>query len=342
MAGTLTLKNIQALRLFAALLVFVQHAYFFSSQLVGDQAMEFRKLNLGGTGVYIFFIISGFVMALQTEKTSTSFASHRIARIYPAYFLALALSTLMFFLFSSYRPSFTGIASLLLFPTGTLNSTFQVPYWTLVYEMFFYALILLLMTLTRARPSMINLALLLWLVAIFGASHYGVKVNIPSPDYTSIFLSPLNIYFITGFFLARFCLSTNHTAARLAFLLIAIELVLNGEVRYTLSVAVFGALAIVLITQLKPLPNFLNALGDYSYGIYLLHLPIIFCLYLALKPAGASFATSLVLMAVVVLPVAIGFGKFEHWLYQKKLRPAVDGFLSRKSASQILQPLEQP
>lgn len=342
MTGTLTLKNIQALRFFAAALVFIQHAYFFSSQVAGDQAMEFRKLNIGGLGVYIFFIISGFVMALQTEKAPATFASHRLGRIYPGYLLALIASTLIFFLFSSYSPSFTGIASLLLLPTGTLNSTFQVPYWTLVYEMSFYALLLVLMTVTRARPVLINSALLLWLVTIFMANHSGVKVNFISPDSTTILMSPLNIYFITGYFLARFCLSTNQAAARLAFLLIALELVFNTELRYTLSVAVFGALAIVLLTQLKPLPNALNALGDYSYGIYLLHLPIIFCLYLALKPAGAGFATALTLMVIVALPVSIAFGKFEYWLYQQKIRPAIDRFLSRKTAPQLAQPLEQP
>lgn len=341
MTGTLTLKNIQALRFFAAVLVFIQHAYFFSSQVGGDQAMEFRKLNIGGLGVYIFFIISGFVMALQTEKPPATFASHRLGRIYPGYFLALIASTLIFFLFSSYSPSFTGIASLLLFPTGTLNSSFQVPYWTLIYEMTFYALLLILMFLTRARRALIDSALLLWLVAIFIANHCGVKVNLISPNVTSIFMSTLNIYFITGFFLARFCLSDNQVA-RLTFLLIALELVFNAELRYALSVAVLGALAIVLIMQLKPLPDFSNALGNYSYGIYLLHLPIIFCLYLALRSANAGFATSLILMVVVALPVSIAFGKFEYWLYQNKIRPAADRFLSPKTAQQLSQPLEQP
>lgn len=342
MAGNPTLKNIQALRLLAAALVFLQYAYFFASQTVGDNAIEFRKFNLGGLGVYIFFIISGFVIALQTEKKSEAFAGHRLARIYPAYFIALVVSTAIFYLFSDFRPSFSDVASLLLLPTGTLNSSFQIPYWTLIYEMYFYTLILLLMALTRARPSLINAALLLWLVSIITASHNGIKVNLPSPDYLSIFLSPLNIYFITGFFLARFSLSGNQTAARLAFLVVGFELVFYAELRYILSICVFGAMVLIFITQLKPLPAVLNRLGDYSYGIYLLHLPIIYCLYLALKSAGASFTTSLLVMTVVALPIAIGFGKFEYWLYQKKIRPAVDRFLSRKASPQLNQPLEQP
>lgn len=343
MERTLTLKNIQALRLFAAALVFLQHAYVLSSQVVGEPALDFRKFNFGGLGVYIFFIISGFVIALQTEKKSAVFASHRLARIYPAYLIALLISTAIFYLFSDHRPSLTGIASLLLFPSGTLNSTFQIPYWTLIYEMFFYTLILLLMTLTRARPSLINASLLVWLISILIASHNGVKVNLSSPDYISIFLSPLNIYFITGYFLARLSLSRNEVAAYLGFLSMGIELVLyNTDMRYLLCVSTVGAMVIVFAIQAKPLPKILNRLGDYSYGIYLLHLPIIYCLYLALKTSGASFSTSLLLMTMVALPISIAFGKFEYWFYQQKIRPWVDRFLSRSTTPQLKQPLEQP
>lgn len=342
MAGTLTLKNIQSLRLFAAALVFLQQAYFFSSQVVNEPALDFRKFNFGGLGVYIFFTISGFVIALQTEKKTTVFASHRLARIYPAYFIALLLSTAIFYLFSDHRPSLTGVASLLLFPSGTLNNTFQIPYWTLIYEMFFYTLILLLMMLTRARPALINAALLLWLVSIIVASHNGVKVNILSPDHTSIPLSPLNVFFITGYFLARLTFSRNEVAAYLGFLLIGAELVLHTEMRYFLSASIVGAMVIIFAIRVKPLPKALNHLGDYSYGLYLLHLPIIYCLYLVLKTSGASFSTSLLLMTIVALPISIAFGRFEYWFYQQKIRPLVDRFLSRSTTPQLKQPLEQP
>ncbi|MGN8344559.1 acyltransferase family protein [Pseudomonas sp. SMV71] len=342
MIGTSTLKNIQALRLFAAALVFLQHAYFFSSQVIGDAALDFRKFNFGGVGVYVFFIISGFVIALQTDKKPKLFASHRLARIYPAYCIALITSTAIFYLFSTHRPALSNWASLLLFPSGSLNDSFQVPYWTLIYEMFFYTFIVLLMLLTRARAPLMNAALLLWLASILVAGHNGVSISLPSPDYTTIFLSPLNIFFITGYFLARLTLSPHKTSAYMGFLLIGAESIFFAESRYLLSTSLVGAMLILFAIQLKPFPKLLTILGDYSYGIYLLHLPIIYCLYLALKASGATFHTSLLLMTLVALPTSIAFGKFEYWLYQQKIRPMVDRLLSHHTTPQLKQPLEQP
>ncbi len=343
MPPSINLKNIQVLRWLAAALVFFHHAVYFSGQLNNEELLDFRRLGLGTLGVYLFFIISGFVIALQTDKKPSLFAAHRVARIYPAFFIAAALASLIFFLFSNYRPTLTnGTLSMLLIPAGSLNSTFQIPYWALIYEVFFYGLVLLMMLAFKSKTQLINIAIFSWLLVILGFAHAGVKTSIAMPTVYEMFISTLNIYFIAGFFLSRVFFSPNTKISYAAFFILAVEGTLFPEMRYTMTVCSLGAAAIIWFVRLPTLPAFLIKLGDYSYGIYLIHLPVIYCLYLALKPQGMSFDTSLAIMITVALPAAFLFGKFEYWLYQTKIRPVVDQFLTRQDQPQLNQSLEQP
>ncbi|MDD1005320.1 acyltransferase family protein [Pseudomonas sp. TNT2022 ID642] len=337
------LKNIQALRWLAALLVFVQHAVYFSGQINNDSIQEFLRLSFGSIGVFVFFIISGFVIALQTDKKPSLFAAHRLARIYPAFFIAAIVASLIFFLFSNYRPVLnSGTLSMLLIPVGSLNGTFQIPYWTLIYEVFFYALVLLAMIAFKARPQLLNIAMFAWLLVILGFSNAGIKTSVAMPTLSEIVISTLNIYFIVGFFLSRLLFSPTSRIAYAALFAMALEAVYFPELRYTAIICTMGAIAILSLVRLPALPAFLIKLGDYSYGIYLMHMPVIFCLFLALKPHGVDFYTSIAIMTVIALPAAILFGKFEYWFYQTKIRPAVDKFLTRPNPLHQNQPLEQP
>ncbi|MFC4860142.1 acyltransferase family protein [Pseudomonas sp. MAHUQ-62] len=336
------LENIQALRWIAAALVFIQHSVYFSGLTIGDQMLSFRGFNLGGTGVFIFFIISGFVIALQTNKRPAQFLLHRIFRIYPGYIAALIFSTAILFLFSDYRPTFsTPSLSMLLIPIGSLNSSFQIPYWTLIYEMFFYSLVLLLMIVHRSNTRLIDASILIWMLGILTSIYLGTKIDTAKPDIGEIFLSPLNIYFICGFFLSRAFFSKKPNLAYLALFLISATGCYFTQMRYQVTVCAFGVAAIIFAVKLQPLPKLLNNLGDYSYGIYLAHLPVIYCIYLALKDSGTGFAATLALMIISALPAAIFFGRMEHWLYKGRIRPVVDSLFEKKNNSSLRPSLER-
>ncbi|UCO97922.1 acyltransferase [Metapseudomonas lalkuanensis] len=337
-----TLENIQALRWIAAALVFIQHSVYFAGMTVGDQMLSFRGLNLGGIGVYIFFIISGFVIALQTNKNPAHFLMHRVFRIYPGYLVAIIFSTTVFFLFSAYRPTFSiPSVSMLLIPTGSLNSSFQIPYWTLIYEMFFYALVLLLMIVHRNRSKFIDASIFIWMLGIITSMYVGTKIDMPKPGPSEILVSPLNLYFICGFFLSRIFFSKNPGLAYLALFLMAAAGCFILSMRYQATISAMGIAAIVMAVKSKPLPNLLNKLGDYSYGIYLAHLPVIYCIHLALKDSGTSFAGALALMTVAALPAAILFGRIEHGLYKGRIRPAVDRLFEKKISAPMSPSLEK-
>ena len=329
-----TLQNIQSLRWLAAALVFMQHAVFFSGQTIGESMMAFRTFNFGGIGVYIFFIISGFVIALQTEKSCLQFLMHRAFRIYPTYLITIALAFIVFYLFSNHKPTIDDFsASMFLVPTGTLNSTLQIPYWTLIYEIFFYCLILFLMVLFNKKQVLIDVSILAWLAAIIVATQTGTSINVNAPSLQEILFSPLNSYFICGFFLSRVLMSNNHKIAFCGLMILAVSGCLFVAMRYPTAICAMGIGAIVFSIKSKPFPKLINNLGDYSYGIYLLHLPIIYCLFLALKGPDANFSLSLFTMLIVALPLSIAFGMLEHWIYKNHIRPAVDRFVAQRAGS---------
>jgi peptidoglycan/LPS O-acetylase OafA/YrhL len=88
-------KNLNGIRFFAAALVLIHHAFFFTSSFYprGPFLETFMK-NAGRLGVNIFFILSGFLISyfLLVEKDGTKDVSYRtfylkrILRIWPLYF----------------------------------------------------------------------------------------------------------------------------------------------------------------------------------------------------------------------------------------------------------------
>ncbi|WP_322843643.1 acyltransferase [Pseudomonas sp. B33.4] len=331
MNGSHNLQNIQFLRFIAAILVVAQHAVYFSSLATDTPASKFLSWGFGDLGVFVFFVISGFVIAMQTDRKPAQFMLHRILRIYPGYIAAIIFSTTVLVIFSGYRPSLTDTSmSIFLIPTGSLNVSFQVPYWTLIYEMFFYALILMLMTVFRGHKNLIDSAVFLWLLVMIFQTAQGVTFNVAMPTLAEIPLSPLNIYFIAGFFLSRILLSEKQGLALFALFLIAVSSIFIPAMKGPLSTCALTIVAIIWAIKSAPLPKFLNNLGDYSYGIYLAHLPIIYCVYWAVKDTDTNISTSILWMVIAALPIAILFGKIEHQLYRTKIRPGIDNFIGKR------------
>src|SRR3954462_13010633 len=85
--------ELQWLRGIAAILVVFYHAAIFQETIYNrpETAAVFNGV-FGWYGVAIFFSISGFLMAnLIQRQNPFQFLLHRIVRIYPMYFIAIAL-----------------------------------------------------------------------------------------------------------------------------------------------------------------------------------------------------------------------------------------------------------
>ena len=94
-------QTIQALRAVAALLVVVYHAFDMWDLRIGPGL----SWTNGAAGVDIFFVVSGFVMVVSSQRLLSqprgwlTFMRHRIVRIVPLYWLltTLKLALVVFF-----------------------------------------------------------------------------------------------------------------------------------------------------------------------------------------------------------------------------------------------------
>ncbi|HEY4290084.1 MAG TPA: acyltransferase [Puia sp.] len=135
------LIELDSLRGIAAISVLVFHY----AGLAGFSSLLFK---VGVTGVDLFFMISGFVILMSLENTSTvrEFIISRLSRLYPSYIVIMGLTIGVIYLFGQQTmPSAkTVLANLTmmqpLFGAGYIDDS----YWTLTVEMQFYFLMLLL------------------------------------------------------------------------------------------------------------------------------------------------------------------------------------------------------
>ena len=221
------LNNIQNLRALAAYAVVAYHCLI--RFLHPADPLGRSYLDLPSGGVDLFFVISGFVMVHTTrdDETPAWFATKRIARIVPLYWLA----TFVVIALVVVRPwTFSGA---LLTPDSILASLFFVPHvdangqaypilgvgWTLNYEMMFYALFAMSLLLPRTYrlPGVIALISLVWLTA-----------NLSGDSLIAhVYANPILFEFAAGCVLAHALRGVNADHAFDSFIGLAIRLHMN-------------------------------------------------------------------------------------------------------------------
>lgn len=198
-------KNIQGLRAIAALMVVFAHSFsplvpmrYHWSPIIGA---------IGPTGVDLFFVISGFVVFLSADrlgkKAETTgmwrslreYVVRRVFRIYPVYWLAFALASLVLVM----------VPSAELFPPGMAQQPWWklalladqpnnriMPAWTLQFEMIFYTMCAVGILLFARR---IVAVLALWFAVVL----YVWVAEIYDP---SVFLATIVLEFAFGIVVA--------------------------------------------------------------------------------------------------------------------------------------------
>lgn len=139
------LLELDAMRGVAALMVVFFH-------FTVDREQSQSGFKLGITGVDLFFIISGFVIFLTVSNTKhwLDFLVSRFSRLYPAYWTAVSLTALSMGVMNYFSGESSG--NLVYETLGNLtmfNYYMKIPnldgsYWTLIIEMQFYILILVI------------------------------------------------------------------------------------------------------------------------------------------------------------------------------------------------------
>ena len=171
------LEGIQILRGYAAMLVVVTHLWS-----VGVISSTLRFSRIGGLGVDIFFVISGFIMCYSLKdrvlaSDSVQFLKKRVFRVYPIYLLVL-IPFLIQYLSQAKAPvdPLLIIGNLLLSPSFLGSPEYRMlvgPAWTLTYELFFYVLFAGAMFSARSKNRaiytvIVTIVLLVTLVNLFG------------------------------------------------------------------------------------------------------------------------------------------------------------------------------
>ncbi|HEX8215877.1 MAG TPA: acyltransferase [Allosphingosinicella sp.] len=147
------------LRLACAYAVLIFHLGWSSSggasveQLVGT-GVQFpgqQMLRHGSVGVPIFFVISGFVIAGSASRVKPlRFLRRRAERLYPAIFICAPITAMVWIAVG--RPvghtAALLVKSLLLIPVG---GWIDGPYWTLGVEVWFYALVFVIISVAGQR-----------------------------------------------------------------------------------------------------------------------------------------------------------------------------------------------
>ncbi|PUE08622.1 hypothetical protein B9Z51_06635 [Limnohabitans sp. T6-5] len=308
-------QTIQALRFIAAVSVALTHATFYIKTRI-DPGMTIWEV--GSQGVQIFFVISGFVMALssgaiinQPVKWS-QFIVRRLARIAPLYWLMnlVKLATLaMLPGFLLAKPDFQNIIlSLLFIPSRNENGIVETFYgvgWTLNFEMFFYLLVTIF--LYFKKPVIVYSALALGFFLSLGAFR---QEEWPAVTYL---FHPYLANFIWGLLIAKVASKIEMNRPFLGSLLIAISgyWIFINPIHPTMNLLgiqyaalVFGLLMLEFKSK-DNIPKFLLFGGEFSYSLYLTHAMVGPIAALLISKMGIhSITASLIFMLVIMLLVA--------------------------------------
>jgi exopolysaccharide production protein ExoZ len=319
------LLSLQAARGVAALMVLAYHA---SGYVAGSGLWPGSKLQHtfqgGFLGVQLFFVLSGFVILsahwkdLGRQSRLARFFSKRFFRIYPIYWVILAITFAQHH--HSYNPSdpkmnhWVILSSFLLVHVHSTNRLVDVS-WTLFHEIVFYAFFSLAILWRRVGLGIMAV----WLIGsvIFSSS--------PFERFLPEIFYPDHLLF--GFGMAAAWLLSRQwnlphrlvTAAGMGiFAGVALISISMGLPTYLKLIAGFGAAVLMLgaaaweRAEGLQIPRAAAFLGDASYSIYLVHLPVIWILAKLMKKVGIHhhFPQSVGFLFLALAALTFGIGTY--------------------------------
>jgi exopolysaccharide production protein ExoZ len=319
------LYSLQWLRFAAALAVAIYHGTGYLRIIKGDGTVDtFVPQWFGQLGVAIFFALSGFLMGgAMLRQDASQFLLHRVARIYPALiFATLCVYATIPFISLFPAPDWRVFTVI---PAGVGVQYPLSVEWTLLFEICFYVFLAAVIFFNqRDNIAPITVG---WLGIIL--AH-----NILAPDDPSKNLFPphmmpfigVNVAFGAGLLLSRTKLSLHPILAAI----IGFDIWLVPQAPFGITGARWG-LGIgsaVLVASLAGFSRWQtifgntfwghlgNKLGDYSYALYLVHVPIFRLVYTALPFKGWP-AFMLAMFAVFSASAALGEADIRTYRFLK-------------------------
>jgi peptidoglycan/LPS O-acetylase OafA/YrhL len=288
--------ELDGLRFFAFLLVFVHHHSLFS-------ALEIK----GWIGVDLFFVLSAFLFTklliaeyFKTQKISfIKFYLRRIFRIWPIYFLFIGFSVTLYFYLEGTLSRYIEmrIIGLLAFSDNILTAfsgwnplPYSVHLWTIAYEEQFYIFVPIIIyflvrsSLKTKLSFLISIYILFNIIRLFlianNANSTEIIVMLPFTRFESIFLGMVIGFNGFDFLLKKVSSSVLGLIGILFFVLLYMPPLINVSywiiVEYTF-VGISTSLILFSVLNNNFLRNLFSNkilvfLGKRSYGLYVYHL----------------------------------------------------------------------
>lgn len=299
-APKIRLQSLDIMRGLAALAVLLFHYSVILPRFAPAARPIPIAFEAGGYGVHLFFVVSGFVILMSLERSSASqFLISRFTRLYPVYWLACLLTFAV--LTSSHWITYSVSAGEFLINLTMMQSFVRVGavdgvYWSLAYELGFYAF---LFTALRLGGTRIVSILPHYMVA--GAALFSVAAPyIPHPLHLLLMLNQYADLFGCG--LALYLLRTRGFSLAQAAILPAtplVEALYDGWHGLIVVGLIVLAMSFACLTRWQPgrLARPLIWLGGISYALYLTHQMLGYALIAHLQELGVgpwvSFAVAL-------------------------------------------------
>ncbi len=193
---------LDSLRGMAAIMVVMFH------YTMHDEKHNFL-FKLGTAGVDLFFIISGFVIFMSLSKVSSiwEFIIHRITRLYPTYWASVSFTMVFILIYCLKEPELLNLDflnrylwNLSMFQFYADVPDLDGPYWTMIIEMIFYALMICFYSLRILKFSVyfglisaafFSLALYFYPDKIFFTQ---LLTNVPFFQFASLFFAGICFY----------------------------------------------------------------------------------------------------------------------------------------------------
>ncbi len=336
--------SVQALRGIAVLGVVAFHSMIIEKKYSGGDLLLPDFVQLGQSGVDLFFVISGFVMvSVSTGRFARSgetwrFLWSRLTRIYPTYWFYFLLTAAVALIKPQWVNSTQGhqaelFSSFLLLPGNKLPLVMVA--WSLIHELWFYIVFSVLLQLNERQllPS-----LLFW-----GAIIVIVNVLVEVADLTAgirIVLHPYTLEFIIGALVSIFISSeyAGKFTQRMSHMTIMVVLPVGLTLVYAFEILkdaslmranVIGTLYGLLVLSLVSLerekkaiaPGFLQFIGDMSYTVYLSHVLVLSAigkLWTMANPPQDSLIDNM-FVCLTMLAAAICYGWIGYRLIEKPI-----------------------
>lgn len=296
-------------------------------------------------GVPLFFVISGFVIARSSSgRTVSEFARARVARIYPTFLVCMSITFITAELFGKpqIEVSIGQWFANWIIAAPLLKSTYvDSVYWSIVYELTFYALIALLMRFGLSERRLPD-AVAVWML-ISCANEFWINSEllrrILITNYSAFFASGILIY--SGLFGRR-------GPKALVLLVCAVSLgALQADTNsdwlrergvelshlIVIALALSAPIVVTFFVCIRRTPlsrGVLLATGGLTYPLYLLHQTIG---YIVFNHVAGHDHPLLLVTATAVAMIALSWAFYE--LVDNPLHTWMRATLARSPADQI-------